>query len=588
MSKSDEIILGITDIEGYTHDNSIAILKKGKILFAASEERYSRIKHDGSFPDKTIKAALAYLKLKPSSIKTIAVGYPKRKVLSVLFNRHFFEIFMFTMNVLINRNIGILSDLVSLIKLLYFKYSKNSEKRSLNSKKIIYVDHHLSHSGSAYFTSGFRKSLSIVLDAFGSDSKGLIRSGAIFLCNDSEMDEVMSVPIYSSLGNFYSSVTYSLGFTPGDGEGKTMGLAAYGDPKKFYRELRRFAPTFEKGKWFPGEDWLASILSSMPKLAHIFRSTRFGILLENLKAQGRKEDVAAAAQKILEEELVRLVQYLTRKYPTYENICLSGGLFLNVKANKKIMEISGVKNVFVHPNAGDGGVALGAAFVATSPEYRKKIISRPLLNYGLGESFTDPQILKELKRFGNKVIYKNSNNITTYTVDLILKGKVIGWFQGRAEWGPRALGFRSVLADPKDIKVKDRINEVLKNREWFMPFAPSVLEEEGYKYFKNFVPSPFMTLTFDVIPSKVKLFPAALHIDKTARPNSVSKKNNSLYYLLLKNWLKKTGLPIILNTSFNKHGLPIVNCPKDAIEHLIMGAVDELLIGNYCVKRKFE
>lgn len=585
MNEFDDLILGITDIHGYTHDNSVAILKKGKILFAASEERYTRIKHDGSFPKQSLEVAFRYLNLKLSSINTVAIGYPKRKAFSVLYNRYFYESTRLAVSILINRNFKLLKDLSISIKLLYEKFTKEKVHKIFKNRKIIYVDHHLAHAASAYYSSGFGKCISIALDAFGSQLSGQIRSGAVFLCKDGKMKEVLSAPVFGSLGLFYMSVTYVLGFKPGDGEGKTMGLAAYGNPKKLYKLLKPYSPTFNEGTWIPGKDWLAGILPSMPKVGYLFNSTRFGQLLKSLINKNKKENVAAAAQKILEEELVKLVKYLIKKYPHYNNICLSGGVFLNVKANKKIMEIPGVKNIFIQPNAGDGGVALGAAFIATPKKNLQKIINQPLLNCGLGQSFTDSQIRKALRQYVKKIVYQRHKNIISYTVKKILEGKVIGWFQGRAEWGPRALGFRSVLADPRNIKIKDRINEVLKNREWFMPFAPSILEEEGETYFKNFRSAPFMTMVFDVNPKKAKLFIAALHVDKTARPNTVNKKNNIMYYLLLKEWLRKTGLPILLNTSFNRHGLPIVNSPGDAIDHLIMGAVDELIIGNHAVVR---
>ncbi len=582
----NHLILGITSTYNHTHDNSMAIVKRGKVLFAASEERYSRIKHDGSFPQKAIKGALDHLKLKASSINSIAVGYPKRKILSVLYHKYFYEIIPFTLSILTNRNFGLLKDSLSLSKLLYEKSSENKKYEILRNKKIIYVDHHLAHAASAYYTGGFDKCISVALDAFGSKNSGQIRSGAVFLCKDGEMKEIMSVPIFASLGLFYMSVTYALGFKPGDGEGKTMGLAAYGNPKKLYGALRLYSPSFKNGIWKPGKDWLAGMLTSIPRLSYLFRSTKFGKFLGSLLNQVKKEDIAAAAQKILEEELLKLVSYLIKRYPDYNNICLSGGVFLNVKANKKIMELPVVKNIFIHPNAGDGGVALGAAFIVSPPKILQQTVNQPLVSCGLGDSFTDNQILKTLKGYAGKIVYKKHDDIVSYTVDKILEEKVIGWFQGRAEWGPRALGFRSVLADPRKIEVKDRINEVLKNREWFMPFAPSILEEEGSSYFKNFRSSPFMTIVFDVISGKEKLFKAALHIDNTARPNSVNKQNNPLYYKLLEEFHKKTDLPILLNTSFNRHGLPIVNSPKDAIDHLIMGAVDELIIESYSAIRK--
>ena len=579
------IILGVTDIHGYTHDNSAAILSKGRILFAASEERYTRIKHDSAFPINAIRKGTNYLKLNPSSIHTVAVGYPKRTALSIFNNKYFYEIIFFIFNILVNRNIFLFKDLFSVTRLLYSKSKKNIEQPFLKDKRILYVDHHLSHASSAYYTSGFEKSLTIALDAFGTDDLGNIKSGAVFICDNGEMKKVMSIPLFASLGLFYQSVTYSLGFTPGDGEGKTMGLAAYGNPKKAYSTLRPFCPSIKNGVWSPSRDWLSGLIPSMPKIAYLFKFTNFGRTLDDLIKKYKKENVAAATQMILEKEILNLMNYLIKKYPEYSNISLAGGVFLNVKANKKIVELKGIRNVFVHPHAGDGGVAIGAAFAVTTKGILKHIIKTPLLSCALGESFTDTQILKELKQHSQKVRYNKKTNLIDYTVNQLLNGQVIGWFQGRAEWGPRALGFRSVLADPRNIQIKNRINDVLKNREYFMPFAPSVLEEKGNEYFKNFTPCPFMTTVFDVFPKKARLFPAALHIDTTARPNSVNATNNSLYCKLLKRFYKKTNLPILLNTSFNKHGLPIVNSPKDAIDHLLLGAVNELIIGNYSVKR---
>ncbi|MCL4360158.1 hypothetical protein M1555_02790 [Patescibacteria group bacterium] len=584
----DGYILGITSIDGYTHDNSIAVVKNGRILFAASEERYSRKKHDGSFPQKAISSAVRYLRIRPSEIKTVAVGYPKRKILSVFANSYGWEILPFAFNFILRRNVLLLYDFFVGLRLWAGKSvgAGRFQHAFLEKKHIRYVDHHYAHAASAYYTSGFKTCLAIVIDAFGSDGNGRIRSGAVYACRDGKMQEVMSIPLFASLGTFYLSVTYMLGFKPGDGEGKTMGLAAYGKPEALYRSLNVFAPSFDTGVWKPGRDWIAGVIPTMPKLYHLFLFTRFGRYLSTVLKTHKKEDLAAAAQKILEEELVKLTVYLRKKYPEFSDICLSGGLFLNVKGNKKIMEVPGVKRVYVQPHAGDGGVAPGACFAVTGERYLRDAPSRPLVNCGLGESYSARQIVRTLNTYKTRIVYRRRDDIADYAAEQIVHGKVIGWFQGRAEWGPRALGFRSVLADPRKKEVKDRINEVLKSRDWFMPFAPSVLEEKGSEYFKNFRPSPFMTLTFDVPRQKAKLFPAALHIDNTARPNSVRAQNNERYYRLLNAFYKRTNLPIILNTSFNKHGLPIVNSPGDAVDHLLMGAVDELMIGDFSVTRR--
>lgn len=588
LKKMDEYILGISGTNNYCHDNSVAIVKNGKVLFAASEERYSRIKHDGSLPQQALENGLNFLNLKNNIFHIVAVGYPKRNVLSLVTNRYYYEFFLLVFELLVYRNILLIKDLIT-----FFSRKKNvtKERRKASNffsqgKEIVYVDHHLAHAASAYYQSGFDKSICIVLDAFGSRLNGDIRSGAVFLCDKEGMTEIISVPSYASIGLFYQSVTLALGFTPGDGEGKTMGLAAYGNADTYYSILREFVPKFNKDKWQKGRDSLAVFFSSMPKFYHLFYTTKFGRTLKKMIKEGKKEDIAAAAQRILEEEIINLVKYVCKEYKGIHDICLAGGVFLNVKTNKKILELPNVNNLFIQPHAGDGGVSVGAALVASSKKYIFQNFGKALNTGGLGQSFSNQDILKELEKYKSKLNYKKQKEIVEYTANLLIKGKVIGWFQGRAEWGPRALGFRSVLADPRNIEVKDRINDVLKNREWFMPFAPSVLEEEANKFFKNCKKSPFMTIVFDIVKGKEKKIPAAIHIDNTARPNTVNKQNNALYYNLIKSFYKKTGLPVILNTSFNKHGLPIVNSPKDAIEHLLMGAVDELIIGSYSVMRK--
>lgn len=583
---TDEYILGISGIDGYNHDNSIAFAKNGRIVFAAAEERYSRIKHDGAIPQKAIFDGLKFLGVTEKSISKIAVGYPKRKIISLVYNKHFYELIVLMIDLLIFRNFFLFVDIFKIIMTMIkgLRGNKSTLPINLSHKPLVYVDHHLAHAASAHYTSGYSKSVTIILDAYGTQMNNNYRAGAIYLGENDQLTEVLSIPFYASLGLFYQGVTLSLGFTPGDGEGKTMGLAAYGDPNHCYADLRAYCPHFENGIWQKSEGWLGSFFSSTPQFYGLFYSSQFGRQLKALKKKAKPEDIAAAAQRIIEEEIVTLVSFLIHQHPTIHNYALAGGLFLNVKANKKIYELNGIEDVYVHPCAGDGGTAFGAALVeSTKIKFGKKT---KLLTGGLGSEFTNQEILKELKRYKSKVIFKKYHNIASYTAGRITAGKVVGWFQGRSEWGPRALGFRSVIADPRDIQVKERINHVLKNREWFMPFAPSVLEERAGDFFRNCKSSPFMTIVFDIVKGKEKLIPAAIHIDNTARPNTVSKANNKLYYDLLKAFYKKTGLPIVLNTSFNRHGLPIVNSPKDAIDHLLMEAVDELIIGSYSVLRK--
>jgi len=579
----EQTIVGVTGLADTFHDNSVALIHEGKLLFAASQERYSRIKHDRSFPLQALSAALRYSKLRFDDVTTIAVGYPHRRMLSVITHRYWYDFPLLVINLLIYRHIFLLKDFFLIVREQRKQQSESATKQiDINKKHVVYVDHHKAHAASAYYTSGYQECIVIVLDGFGSMLSGTLRAGAAFIADKHTLKEVMSVPIWASLGLFYQSVTLALGFTPGDGEGKTMGLAAYGNASHTYHKLRPFAPHFHNGSWQKGRHWLSAFFSTQKQYAPLFYSTPLGRYLKQLAAQEKPEDIAAGAQVILEEELITFVSYCASQYPQSKNFALAGGVFLNVKVNKKIRELPIVKNVFVHPNAGDGGCALGAAYVALTNQNK----TAPFTSAALGESFTSEDILSTLKQFDG-ITYEKKGNIALYGATQLVRGKVIGWFQGRSEWGARALGFRSVLADPRNARVRDRINHVLKNREWFMPFAPSVLQEYAPDYFADCQESPFMTMAYDVIKDKEQRIPAAIHIDNTARPNTVSKKNNPLYYDLINAFYKKTGVPVVLNTSFNRHGLPIINHPKEAVEHLLWGAVDELIIGDFAVTKNY-
>ena len=297
-----------------------------------------------------------------------------------------------------------------------------------------------------------------------------------------------------------------------------------------------------------------------------------------------KEHVAAAAQKLLEERIIGFIEALYEKYG-FSHIALAGGTFLNVKVNKLILKLPFVEDIFVHPHASDGGTAIGAALEL----YHQKTNEPTLLKLNdsnLGLAFSDEEILSEIQSFRDHLSWeKLDGKMPEYVAEALVRGKVIGWFQGREEWGPRALGRRSVLADPRNPETREMINKKMKNRDWFMPFAPSCLEDKAHLYFKDFCQAPFMTLAFDVVDGKEKDIRAAIHVDNTARVHSV-RPDNSLYYDVISFFYKKTGVPVILNTSFNRHGLPIVHRPKEAFEHLMWGCVHELAIGSYIVRLK--
>jgi carbamoyltransferase len=303
---------------------------------------------------------------------------------------------------------------------------------------------------------------------------------------------------------------------------------------------------------------------------------------EFIKSHGKK-NLAACAQKVLEKRTKELVENTVEKTGV-KKVCLGGGTFLNVKVNKKIRESEKVEEVFIFPNPGDAGIDVGAAIYTYWKETEKPVKNKLETVY-FGTEFSNEEIEKELEEI--KIKYEKVNP-SKAGADLIAEGKVIGWFQGAMEYGPRALGNRSVLADPRNPKMREKINKYLKRREWFMPFAPSMLDKAKEEYLVNAIESPFMIMAFDVQKNKIKDFPAAIHVDGTTRPQTVKKEFNEKYWKLIKQFEKNTGIPIVLNTSFNKHGCVMVRTPVEALNHLFWNCVEELIIGDYRVYKPKE
>lgn len=569
-------ILGLTSHVYKIHDNSIALLHDGKVVFAEAEERISRVKHDGRFPYLAIREALKVAGIKLSDIDYFVSAYPEENIL-----------WMFLTSLRFIPVVGFGKYISHIVNRFRFKIDEITEGKRPKSymeagfpkDKLIKVSHYLAHAAAAYYSGPFDKCLVIAVDGFGPGKKGEPLSGSVYRAKNSKFDEVEKVPVWGSLGLYYGAVTKALGFKLNDGEGKTMGLAAYGDPVICYKQMKEFFPNFVKGKW--------TIRNSIMDILNIQRIKVFdeSLTLRKLKSYidiYGKENVAAACQLVFEEELLKYVKYLIKKHKE-KKLVLVGGIFLNVKANMRIYyEIT--KDLFVYPNPADGGTAMGAAMIGFLKK-KGKFKRKELLHSAFGREFSNKEISSVLTKTKGIEYKEVKRGLAKRVAKLLVKGNVIGWFQGKDEWGPRALGQRSVIADPRKVTTKDRINDILKGREWFMPFAPSILEERAENYLKSLRKAPFMILADDVKEGKVREIQAAIHIDKTARPQIVTEKVNPLYYKLIEEFEKLTKVGVILNTSFNKHGLPIVYSPKDAVEHLLWEAIDILVIGNYVVKR---
>lgn len=570
-------IIGLTYHKSGVHDNSVALLSDGKVLFAEAEERISRIKHDGRFPYLALMESLKITKTKLREVDYFVSATP---------DENYFQMFLTTIKYL--PVVGMKNYLEQVLSAALHKVDKipdgdrpkNVTEAGISSDKFFTVSHYLAHAAAAYFSSPFDKCLVINMDGFGLGEKGEPLSGKIFLGENNNLTGLEDVPIHASLGLYYGVVTMALGFKLNDGEGKTMGLAAYGDYSKCYEKMKNFFPRFVGDRW--------TVKSSIMDILNVSRKSVYEksntyIYLKKLVEKYGKEDVAAACQKVFEEEVVKYIKFLVQKYHL-RKVALNGGIFLNVKANMRLLEEKVVDEIFVYPNPSDGGTAVGAALAGFLLK-NQKIKRSELLHPAFGRSFSDAEIKKELVKTKGIEFKKLDKNLPNFTAKLLKDGKVVGWFEGRGEWGPRALGQRSVIADPRHIETKDRINSILKGREWFMPFAPSMMIESAPDYLILLKKAPFMIIGDTLKKNKLKDLKAAAHVDGTVRPHLVTKDANPLYYQVIKEFKKLTGVPSILNTSFNKHGLPIVYTPKQAIEHLQWGAIDELIIGSYYVRR---
>ena len=600
------------------HDATACIIDSGgQILSAVAEERLSRIKFDFGLPYLAIEECLRLANLDPSEVRIIGVGFqsfyhPETPYWNKLLlkrepARFDFDDFRMAYE---NRTQAIrqvfLKNLDSLFSAggtksdqsgLMVGFTENTLKRTFtdlgfNQARVVTVDHHLAHAASAYNTSGFDNPLIVTCDGSGD---GLCAS--INVLEKGKLKRLHGAPDMCSPGLVYSEVTHYLGFKRNRHEGKITGLAAYGNENTATNNFKRCMRLSKDGKSFIHDlDVDAGIfnrkLKTLGKLLKKQRIINDHITLvrefiEKETKNTSREDLSAGAQKQLED---CLVQYVTSTFKKgqWERVVLGGGVFANVKLNQRIAEIPGVKEIFVHPNMGDGGVAYGAAILATATEYPQiEIKTQKINDVYFGAEFSNEEIKKSLNKAGIEAEYYE--NIELIIAEYIANKKIVGRFNGRMEYGPRALGNRSILADPTDTAINDWLNKRLKRTE-FMPFAPSVLDRAAPGMFKNFsagsYTSSFMTITFDVDREWIERAPAVVHVDGTARPQVVKQEHNRSYYRILEEYERLSGLPLIVNTSFNMHEEPILNSPEDAFRSFDAGSVDILAIGNFIVEKK--
>ena len=587
-------------ISAFFHDSAACILKNGEIIAAAQEERFTRKKHDSSYPHHAIEFVLKYANLKLSDVDKIVffekpfLKFERLLETYVAFAPKGFISFTKAMPLWIKEKL--------FQKNLLFNNLKNHDKNYNDDKNIFFSDHHLSHASSAFFPSPFEEALILTADGVGEWATTTI---AIGKNNNLEIKKELHFP--HSLGLLYSAFTYYTGFKVNSGEYKLMGLAPYGNP--IYEDKVKQLVDIKEDGTFRLDQKFFNYSTGLTMTNNNFDDL-FGKKPRDPKKESITQfhmDIAASIQKVTEEIMIKLVRSIQREY-NIKNLCLAGGVALNCVANGKILQEKIFENIWIQPAAGDAGGSLGAALALWHIEYKNKRKINPdgdMKGSYLGTEFNQREIEKQLKPVGAEFEVLEYEELINKTAELLSEGKAIGWFQGRMEFGPRALGCRSILGDPRSDTMQKNLNLKVKFRESFRPFAPSILREDLSEWFDINVDSPYMLLVakvndtkkiemnkqeknlfgIDKLNVKRSAVPAVTHVDYTARIQTVHKNTNKRYYDLIKKFKEKTGCPILVNTSFNVRGEPIVNTPIDAFNCFMGTELDYLVIGN-CILDK--
>ena len=591
----------ILGISAFYHDSAACIIKNGEIIAAAQEERFTRIKHDSQYPYNAIQFVLNFSNLKLSEVDHI-----------VFFEKPFlkFERLLETYVAFAPKGFSSFSKAMPLWikeKLFQKKYLfdklKCHDENYKSDKNIYFSDHHLSHASSAFFPSPFEEAIILTADGVGEWATTTV---AIGKKNKLEIKKEIHFP--HSLGLLYSAFTYFTGFKVNSGEYKLMGLAPYGNPL-YANKVKELIDIKEDGSFRLDQSYFnyaTGLTMTNEKFNKLFgRKPR---IPEKDKITQFHMDIAASIQQVTEEIILKLALSIRNEYKI-KNLCLAGGVALNCVANGKILQREIFDKVWIQPAAGDAGGSLGAALALWHNELNnERIINNQDSMKGsyLGPEFDQIEIERNLKEMGaNFLVLTEKELIENVSRDLV-DGSAIGWFQGRMEFGPRALGARSILADPRSSNMQKNLNLKVKFRESFRPFAPSILENETENWFDINVKSPYMLVVAKIKKNKLyemseeekKKFgiemlnikrsdiPAVTHVDYSARVQTVSKDTNKIYYELINKFFDKTKCPILVNTSFNVRGEPIVNTPKDAFNCFMGTNLDILAIGNCYLEKK--
>ena len=557
----------VVGISAYYHDSACCLLHDGELVCAAEEERFSRVKHDKGTPWRAFRFCLEQAGVSISELDCLAFYEDPRKKLE----RQLWMGLQSGGGPILERTLRRLRD---------GDWGESLLRDSLGyDGRIEFVDHHLSHAASAYCFSGFPESALLTVDGVGewaTTTYGTADGSYIELFEEVEFPH--------SLGLLYSTITAYLSFEVNDGEYKVMGLAPYGKPVFIdaMRELLSVGPGADFCLHLEYFDFLRAQRMYSERLPELFgHPTRE----PESELQTWHYDIACSLQTVLEETLLEQTRYLYERTSS-ENLCMAGGVALNCVANTRILRDGPFKHLFVQPAAGDAGGALGAAAIAHTRLSSEPPPRKHLSHVYLGPSYGCAEIANLLAgTAATSLDFRNlPEQLLDATVDRLLEGKVVGWFQGRMEFGPRALGARSILADPRAPHIRDRVNELVKKRESFRPFAPAVLAERAADHFDIDHPSPFMLETFPVV-SPLQL-PAVTHVDGTARVQTVDAAQAPRFAHLLQRFEQRSGCPLLLNTSFNVRGEPIVCTPLDAIRCFVGSGLDALVLEDFILDRE--
>ncbi len=574
----------ILGINAYHGDAAAVLLKDGEISVALEEERLNRVKHSAGFPALAVRACLDHAGIDIGDVDHIAIARSPRA--------HLLEKMRFVLKEGLAFSRLTRERLKNAARVRSLKEeiaaALNVEAKSIRARQHN-VEHHLAHMASAFLVSDFEDAAILSIDGFGD-----FRSTMVGYGRDRRIDVLDSVAFPHSLGILYTMVTQFLGFPHYGDEGKVMGLAPYGNSADYIDRMRKIVhlgnarngkPLFELDLdyfshhtggvsmvWDKGYPEIERVYAD--KMAEVFGTPR----QKGEKLEQKHSDIAAALQQVLEEGILHVAAKLWEKTKC-DRLAMAGGVAFNSVANGKILTNTKFRDLYVQPAAGDAGTALGAAF-----HVQHSVLGRPrkcrMRDAYLGPAYSDRQITSTLDRF--KLAYTKPQNLEAATAAHLANGKIVGWFQGRAEFGPRALGNRSILADPRRAEMKDLLNARIKRRESFRPFAPAILEEHTAEWFEHTYSSPFMLLVFKFREGKRALVPAVCHVDHTGRLQTVSREIQPRYWTLIDEFRKLTGVPIVLNTSFNEDE-PMVCSPEDAIECFQSTHMDVLVLGDYMV-----